>query len=108
MTFSAPIFVRARFINAATGEIKEQTVFMGDFPMMTATGPFVINGTERVVVSPLVRAPGVLFEPGERSRLRTLTKHKLAKGTVPHYRGRSINVDVAQQPGKAHTAGKNE
>ena len=64
MTFSAPIFVRARFINAATGEIKEQTVFMGDFPMMTDKGTFVINGTERVVVSQLVRSPGVIFEPG--------------------------------------------
>src|SRR5207237_5550302 len=53
MTFSAPIFVRARFMNAATGEIKEQTVFMGDFPMMTDKGTFIINGTERVVVSQL-------------------------------------------------------
>ena len=62
MTFSAPIFVRARFMNATTGEIKEQTVFMGDFPMMTDKGTFVINGTERVVVSQLVRSPGVYFE----------------------------------------------
>ena len=52
MTYSAPIFVRARFMNATTGEIKEQTVFMGDFPMMTDKGTFIINGTERVVVSP--------------------------------------------------------
>ena len=52
MTFSAPIFVRARFVNQSTGEIKEQTVFMGDFPMMTEKGTFIINGTERVVVSP--------------------------------------------------------
>ena len=58
MTYSAPIFVRARFMNATTGEIKEQTVFMGDFPMMTDKGTFVINGTERVVVSQLVRSPG--------------------------------------------------
>ena len=49
MTYSAPIFVRARFMNANTGEIKEQTVFMGDFPMMTDKGTFIINGTERVV-----------------------------------------------------------
>ena len=62
MTFSAPIFVRARFMNATTGEIKEQTVFMGDFPMMTDKGTFVINGTERVVVSQLVRSLGVYFE----------------------------------------------
>ena len=58
MTYSAPIFVRARFMNATTGEIKEQTVFMGDFPMMTDKGTFIINGTERVVVSQLVRSPG--------------------------------------------------
>src|SRR5690625_3483940 len=62
MTYSAPIFVRARFFNANTGEIKEQTVFMGDFPKMTDKGTFVINGTERVVVSQLVRSPGAYFE----------------------------------------------
>src|ERR671924_1408973 len=55
MTFSAPLFVTARFMNKETGEIKEQTVFMGDFPMMTDKGTFIINGTERVVVSQLVR-----------------------------------------------------
>jgi DNA-directed RNA polymerase subunit beta len=64
MTYAAPIFVRARFMNAGTGEIKEQTVFMGDFPMMTDRGTFIINGTERVVVSQLVRSPGVIFQPG--------------------------------------------
>src|SRR5688572_13073183 len=105
MTFSAPIFVRACFINAATGEIKEQTVFMGDFPMMTDKGTFVINGTERVVVSQLVRSPGVIFEPGERYRLRNLTKHQLVKGTVHPYRGEWIEFDVEQKPGKDVTAG---
>ena len=105
MTYSAPIFVRARFINAATGEIKEQTVFMGDFPMMTDKGTFVINGTERVVVSQLVRSPGVIFEPGERYRLRNLTKHQLVKGTVHPYRGEWIEFDVEQKPGKDVTAG---
>jgi DNA-directed RNA polymerase subunit beta len=105
MTFSAPIFVRARFINAATGEIKEQTVFMGDFPMMTDKGTFVINGTERVVVSQLVRSPGVIFEPGERYRLRNLTKHQLVKGTIHPYRGEWIEFDVEQKPGKDVTAG---
>jgi DNA-directed RNA polymerase subunit beta len=105
MTFSAPIFVRARFINAATGEIKEQTVFMGDFPMMTDKGTFVINGTERVVVSQLVRSPGVIFEPGERYRLRNLSKHQLVKGTIHPYRGEWIEFDVEQKPGKDVTAG---
>jgi DNA-directed RNA polymerase subunit beta len=61
MTFARPLFVTARFMNATTGEIKEQTVFMGDFPMMTERGTFIINGTERIVVSQLVRSPGVYF-----------------------------------------------
>ena len=61
MTYPRPLFVTARFINAQTGEIKEQTVFMGDFPMMTDRGTFIINGTERIVVSQLVRSPGVYF-----------------------------------------------
>ncbi|MGH2634817.1 MAG: DNA-directed RNA polymerase subunit beta [Actinomycetota bacterium] len=60
-TFSRPLFVEAMFVNKATGEIKEQEVFMGDFPMMTERGTFIINGTERVVVSQLVRSPGVYF-----------------------------------------------
>jgi DNA-directed RNA polymerase subunit beta len=105
MTFSAPIFVRARFMNRATGEIKEQTVFMGDFPMMTDKGTFIINGTERVVVSQLVRSPGVIFEPGERYRLRNLQKHQLVKGTIHPYRGEWLEFDVEQKPGKDVTAG---
>ena len=105
MTFSAPIFVRARFMNAQTGEIKEQTVFMGDFPMMTEKGTFIINGTERVVVSQLVRSPGVIFQPGERFRLRNLQKHQLVTGTIHPYRGEWIEFDVEQKPGKDVTAG---
>ena len=73
MTFATPVFVRAIFSNRTTGEIKEQVVFMGDFPKMTNKGTFIINGTERVVVSQLVRSPGVIFEPGERYRLRNLS-----------------------------------
>ena len=61
-TYSAPLFVTAEFMNNDTGEIKSQTVFMGDFPLMTPQGTFIINGTERVVVSQLVRSPGVYFE----------------------------------------------
>jgi DNA-directed RNA polymerase subunit beta len=105
ITYSAPIFVRARFMNATTGEIKEQTVFMGDFPMMTDKGTFIINGTERVVVSQLVRSPGVIFQPGERFRLRNLTKHQLVTGTIHPYRGEWIEFDVEQKPGKDVTAG---
>jgi len=61
-TYSAQLFVTAEFMNNITGEIKSQTVFMGDFPLMTPRGTFIINGTERVVVSQLVRSPGVYFE----------------------------------------------
>ena len=61
MTYARPLFVTARFMNSTTGEIKEQTVFLGDFPMMTDRGTFIINGTERIVVSQLVRSPGVYF-----------------------------------------------
>ncbi|NAZ80326.1 DNA-directed RNA polymerase subunit beta [Kineococcus sp. R8] len=62
LTYAAPLFVTAEFMNTTTGEIKSQTVFMGDFPLMTERGTFVINGTERVVVSQLVRSPGIYFE----------------------------------------------
>lgn len=61
-TYCAPLYVSAEFTNNDTGEIKGQTVFMGDFPLMTDKGTFIINGTERVVVSQLVRSPGVYFE----------------------------------------------
>ncbi len=61
VSYQAPLFVEIRFINKETGEIKEQEVFMGDFPLMTPRGTFIINGTERVVVSQLVRSPGVYF-----------------------------------------------
>ena len=98
MTYSAPIFVRARFMNATTGEIKEQTVFMGDFPMMTDKGTFIINGTERVVVSQLVRSPGVIFQPGRDAKT-------FATGTIHPYRGEWIEFDVEAKPGKDVTAG---
>ena len=62
ITYSAPLFVTAEFMNNVTGEIKSQTVFMGEFPLMTSRGTFIINGTERVVVSQIVRSPGVYFE----------------------------------------------
>ncbi|MEJ7765642.1 MAG: DNA-directed RNA polymerase subunit beta, partial [Acidimicrobiales bacterium] len=98
MTYAAPIFVRARFMNATTGEIKEQTVFMGDFPMMTERGTFIINGTERVVVSQLVRSPGVIFAPGRDAKT-------YVTGTIHPYRGEWIEFDVEAKPGKDVTAG---
>lgn len=61
-TYEAPLYVQADFMNHTTGEIKSQTVFLGEFPLMTDRGTFIINGTERVVVSQLVRSPGVYFE----------------------------------------------
>jgi DNA-directed RNA polymerase subunit beta len=60
-SYQAPLYAQIRFVNIVTGEIKEQEVFMGDFPLMTPQGTFIINGTERVVVSQLVRSPGVYF-----------------------------------------------
>ena len=61
ITFSQPLYVRTRLVMKETGEIKEQEIFMGDFPMMTDNGTFIINGAERVVVSQLVRSPGIYF-----------------------------------------------
>ena len=61
-TYAAPLYVRVRLLNKETGEIKESEVFMGDFPIMTESGTFVINGAERVIVSQLVRSPGVYFD----------------------------------------------
>ena len=59
VTFAAPLRVTARLFNKVTGEVKQQEIFMGDFPLMTDSGTFVINGAERVIVSQLVRSPGV-------------------------------------------------
>jgi DNA-directed RNA polymerase subunit beta len=98
MTFAAPVFVLARFLNAQTGEIKEQTVFMGDFPMMTDKGTFIINGTERVVVSQLVRSPGVIFQPGRDAKT-------IVTGTIHPYRGEWIEFDVEAKPSRDVTAG---
>ena len=98
MTYAAPVFVRARFLNATTGEIKEQTVFMGDFPMMTDRGTFIVNGTERVVVSQLVRSPGVIFQPGRDVKT-------VFTGTIHPYRGEWIELDIEAKPGKDVTAG---
>src|ERR687898_418241 len=68
-TYSAPLFVRVRFVVKETGELREQDVFMGDFPLMTDWGTFIINGTERVVVTQLVRSPGAyIMEPKDASK----------------------------------------
>ena len=90
MTYAAPLFVTAEFINNNTGEIKSQTVFMGDFPMMTEKGTFIINGTERVVVSQLVRSPGVYFDESiDKATEKTLHSVKVIPG-----RGAWLEFDV--------------
>lgn len=90
MTYAAPLFVTAEFINNNTGEIKSQTVFMGDFPMMTDKGTFIINGTERVVVSQLVRSPGVYFDMSvDKSTEKDLHSVKVIPG-----RGAWLEFDV--------------
>ena len=89
-TYAAPLFVTAEFINNTTGEIKSQTVFMGDFPMMTEKGTFIINGTERVVVSQLVRSPGVYFDKSkDKATENDLTSVKVIPG-----RGAWLEFDV--------------
>ncbi|HJX44864.1 MAG TPA: DNA-directed RNA polymerase subunit beta, partial [Geodermatophilus sp.] len=90
MTYAAPLFVTAEFMNNTTGEIKSQTVFMGDFPIMTNKGTFVINGTERVVVSQLVRSPGVYFD---KTLDKTSDKDVFSAKVIPS-RGAWLEFDV--------------
>ncbi|WP_243790137.1 DNA-directed RNA polymerase subunit beta [Saccharopolyspora gloriosae] len=90
MTYAAPLFVTAEFTNHTTGEIKSQTVFMGDFPVMTNKGTFIINGTERVVVSQLVRSPGVYFDS---SVDKTTDKDVYSVKIIPS-RGAWLEFDV--------------
>ncbi|WP_116051060.1 DNA-directed RNA polymerase subunit beta [Amycolatopsis palatopharyngis] len=90
MTYAAPLFVTAEFVNNNTGEIKSQTVFMGDFPVMTDKGTFVINGTERVVVSQLVRSPGVYFDTNVD---KTTDKDVFSVKVIPS-RGAWLEFDV--------------
>ncbi|GGA73102.1 DNA-directed RNA polymerase subunit beta [Pseudoclavibacter endophyticus] len=89
-TYSAPLYVEAEFMNHNTGEIKTQTVFMGDFPLMTDKSTFIINGTERVVVSQLVRSPGVYFE---RTTEKTSDKDIFSARIIPS-RGAWLEFEV--------------
>jgi DNA-directed RNA polymerase subunit beta len=82
LTFARPLTVTVAFINRETGEIREQSVFMGDFPWMTERGTFVINGTERVVVTQLVRSPGAyLMEPKDREKQVFIANLMPARGS---------------------------
>ena len=89
-TYAAPLFVTAEFVNYTTGEIKSQTVFMGDFPLMSDRGTFIINGTERVVVSQLVRSPGVYFE---RTPDKTSDKDVFSVKVIPS-RGAWLEFEI--------------
>jgi len=90
VTYSQPLFVTAEFMNNETGEIKSQTVFMGDFPIMANKGTFIINGTERVVVSQLVRSPGVYFE---KTRDKTTDKELFNSKIIPS-RGAWLEFEI--------------
>ncbi|HBF2447787.1 TPA: DNA-directed RNA polymerase subunit beta [Clostridioides difficile] len=88
-TYCAPLKVKVRLINKETGEIKEQEVFMGDFPLMTERGTFVINGAERVIVSQLVRSPGVYY-----AEERDKTGKRLISSTVIPNRGAWLEYET--------------
>ncbi|WP_308534089.1 DNA-directed RNA polymerase subunit beta [uncultured Peptoniphilus sp.] len=90
--YSAPLKVKVRLINSETGEVKEQEVFMGDLPLMTPTGTFVINGAERVVVSQLVRSPGAYFKED-----RDKTGKKLYSATLIPNRGAWLEFETDAQ-----------
>ncbi|WP_124054111.1 DNA-directed RNA polymerase subunit beta [Arcanobacterium ihumii] len=90
MTYSAALYVTAEFQNYETGEIKSQTTFIGDFPLMTPQGTFIINGTERVVVSQLVRSPGVYFE---RLADKTSDKYIYSTKVIPS-RGAWLEFEI--------------
>ncbi|HLE99376.1 MAG TPA: DNA-directed RNA polymerase subunit beta [Gaiellaceae bacterium] len=88
LTYQAPLSITVRFVNKETGEIREQRVFMGDFPMMTLWGTFIINGTERVIVTQLVRSPGAyLMEP------KDATKQVFMANLMPS-RGSWLEVEI--------------
>ena len=90
-TYAAPLRVTARLLNKETGEIKESEVFMGDFPLMTPSGTFVINGAERVIVSQLVRSPGAYFDVAVDKSGR-----KLFSGTIIPIRGAWLEYETDQ------------
>ena len=87
--YAAPLRVKVRLINNETGEVKEQEIFMGDFPLMTEQGTFIINGAERVIVSQLVRSPGIYYE-----FQRDKTGKPLYNSTVIPYRGAWLEYET--------------
>ena len=93
MTYSAPLWITVRLVNRSTGEIQEQEVFMGDFPMMTGNATFVINGAERVVVSQLIRSPGVYFSAAEEPT----TGRPLASAKLIPNRGAWLEFETSKR-----------
>jgi len=89
VTYAVPLKVKVRLINKETGEVKEQEVFMGDFPLMTENGTFIINGAERVIVSQLVRSPGVYFDSQ-----RDKNGKEIFSGTVIPNRGAWLEMEM--------------
>ena len=87
--YAAPLRVKVRLINNETGEVKEQEIFMGDFPLMTEQGTFIINGAERVIVSQLVRSPGIYYD-----MQRDKTGKPLYASTVIPYRGAWLEYET--------------
>ena len=92
VTYAAPMRVRARLLNRETGEVKEQEIYMGDFPLMTESGTFIINGAERVIVSQLVRSPGVYYDEAYDK-----TGKKLFRSTVIPNRGAWLEYETDSQ-----------
>ena len=92
-TYSAPLYVNAEFTNMETGEIKSQTVFMGDFPLMTPHGTFIIGGSERVIVTQLVRSPGVYFE----SEVDKTTDKAVFGGRIIPSRGAWLEFEIGKR-----------
>ena len=92
-TYDVPLRVRVRLTNKETGEVKESEVYLGNFPMMTATGSFVINGAERVIVSQLVRSPGIYFPAAVVDK----AGHHSFTSTVIPYRG-AWRIAVSSAP----------
>ncbi|HSW09561.1 MAG TPA: DNA-directed RNA polymerase subunit beta [Bacillota bacterium] len=90
LTYAAPLRVKARLINKDTGEVKEQEVFMGDFPLMTDKGTFVINGAERVIVSQLVRSPGVYYSQA----MDPAGKRLASAQVIPNQRGAWLEMET--------------
>ena len=89
VNYAAPLRVRVRLTNRSTGEVKEQEIFMGDFPLMTENGTFIINGAERVIVSQIVRSPGIYYESSIDK-----TGKRLYAATVIPYRGAWLEYET--------------